>query len=70
LFYFVLIFVKVLKKYSRSEHYRALKTAEDSAKAAKKNIWTNYVEEVEEKIEFEEKEEKNVCSFFNLLYFK
>lgn len=33
----------------KSEHYRALKSAEDRAKAAKKNIWADYVEVVEEK---------------------
>lgn len=43
----------------KSEHYRALKMAEDKAKAAKKGIWENYKEEVEEKVE-EEKEEKIV----------
>lgn len=41
----------------KSEHYRALKAAEDKAKAAKKNIWASYVEETEEKVE-EEKEDK------------
>lgn len=30
----------------KSEHYRALKAAEDQAKAQKKNIWANYVEPV------------------------
>lgn len=46
----------------KSEHFRALKAAEDSAKAKKKNIWANYVEEtVEEKEEIEEeKDEKTV----------
>ncbi|XP_055378713.1 staphylococcal nuclease domain-containing protein 1 [Condylostylus longicornis] len=33
----------------KSEHYRALKQAEDRAKAAKKNIWADYVEVTEEK---------------------
>lgn len=34
----------------KSEYYRQLKSAEDRAKAAKKNIWANYVEQaVEEK---------------------
>lgn len=46
----------------KSEHYRALKAAEDSAKAKKKNIWANYVEEVEpeekEEIEPAEKDDK------------
>lgn len=28
----------------KSEHYRALKAAEDNAKAKKKNVWANYVE--------------------------
>lgn len=41
----------------KSEHFRALKAAEDKAKAARKNIWANYVEQVEEKVE-EDKEEK------------
>ncbi|XP_059613411.1 staphylococcal nuclease domain-containing protein 1 [Phlebotomus argentipes] len=31
----------------KSEYYRALKTAEDNAKAKKKNIWSTYVEEPE-----------------------
>lgn len=43
----------------KSEYYRQLKTAEDGAKAKKKNIWANYVEEVEEKHD-EEKEDKEV----------
>lgn len=38
----------------KSEHYRALKAAEDSAKLKKKKIWANYVEPVEE-----EKTEEN-----------
>ena len=45
----------------KSEYYRQLKSAEDRAKAAKKNIWRNYVEQViEEKpvIVDEEKEDK------------
>lgn len=46
----------------KSTHFRALKTAEDSAKAAKKGIWANYVEKVEESPvtnnNVEEKEEK------------
>lgn len=32
----------------KSEYYRSLKSAEDRAKAAKKNIWANYVEKVVE----------------------
>ncbi|XP_061402624.1 staphylococcal nuclease domain-containing protein 1 [Musca vetustissima] len=43
----------------KSEYYRQLKSAEDRAKAAKKNIWANYVEQVvEETPVVEEKEEK------------
>lgn len=43
----------------KSEYYRQLKSAEDRAKAAKKNIWANYVEQVvEEAPVVEEKEEK------------
>ncbi|XP_065359944.1 staphylococcal nuclease domain-containing protein 1 [Calliphora vicina] len=43
----------------KSEYYRQLKAAEDRAKAAKKNIWANYVEQVvEEAPVVEEKEEK------------
>lgn len=43
----------------KTEYYRALKTAEDSAKAAKKKIWANYVEEVkEEEVKEEDKEDK------------
>ncbi|XP_018789649.1 PREDICTED: staphylococcal nuclease domain-containing protein 1 [Bactrocera latifrons] len=45
----------------KSEYYRQLKNAEDRAKAAKKNIWANYVEQViEEKpvVVEEEKDEK------------
>uniref|UniRef100_A0A6B2EL05 Staphylococcal nuclease domain-containing protein 1 n=1 Tax=Phlebotomus kandelakii TaxID=1109342 RepID=A0A6B2EL05_9DIPT len=45
----------------KSEYYRALKTAEDNAKAKKKNIWSTYVEEPEEEKkgdgETEEKDE-------------
>lgn len=45
----------------KTEYYRALKTAEDSAKAAKKKIWANYVEETEsEEIKEEEKDDKVV----------
>lgn len=46
----------------KSEYYRTLKNAEDRAKAAKKNIWANYVEEVveEKKPSEEEKEDKVV----------
>jgi staphylococcal nuclease domain-containing protein 1 len=46
----------------KSEHYRALKTAEDSAKTKRKNIWANYVEEVEveKEPEIDEKDEKVV----------
>lgn len=45
----------------KSEYYRQLKSAEDRAKAAKKNIWMNYVEQVvEEKpvVVDEEKDDK------------
>ncbi|XP_075161828.1 staphylococcal nuclease domain-containing protein 1 [Haematobia irritans] len=43
----------------KSEYYRQLKNAEDRAKAAKKNIWANYVEQVvEETPVVEEKDEK------------
>jgi staphylococcal nuclease domain-containing protein 1 len=48
---------------NRSEHYRVLKAAEDKAKAIKKNIWANYVEEVpEEKMDDydDEKDDKVV----------
>ncbi|XP_049829315.1 staphylococcal nuclease domain-containing protein 1 [Schistocerca gregaria] len=38
----------------RSEHYRALKTAEDTAKAKKLKIWKDYVEENEEEKKIEE----------------
>ncbi|KAL9908465.1 LOW QUALITY PROTEIN: staphylococcal nuclease domain-containing protein 1-like [Glossina fuscipes fuscipes] len=45
----------------KSEYYRMLKNAEDRAKAAKKNIWANYVEQVvEEKPVAEEAEDKVV----------
>lgn len=45
----------------KTEYYRALKTAEDSAKAAKKKIWANYVEEVkEEEVKEEDKDDKVV----------
>ncbi|KAL5292914.1 SND1 family protein [Megaselia abdita] len=33
----------------KSTHFRALKSAEEAAKKAKKGIWANYVEQVEEK---------------------
>lgn len=43
----------------KTEYYRQLKTAEDSAKAARKKVWASYVEEVEtEEVKEEEKEEK------------
>lgn len=43
----------------KTEYYRSLKSAEDSAKAAKKKIWANYVEEVkEEEVKEEDKDEK------------
>ncbi|XP_017057895.1 staphylococcal nuclease domain-containing protein 1 [Drosophila ficusphila] len=44
----------------KSEYYRQLKSAEDRAKAAKKNIWANYVEQVPEEKTFvdDEKEDK------------
>lgn len=38
----------------RSEHYRALKTAEDNAKAAKLRLWKDFVEENEEEKKIEE----------------
>jgi len=45
----------------KTEYYRALKTAEDSAKAAKKKIWATYVEvEEAEEVKEEEKEDKVV----------
>ncbi|XP_031619564.1 staphylococcal nuclease domain-containing protein 1 [Contarinia nasturtii] len=45
----------------KTEYYRALKTAEDSAKAAKKKIWANYVEEIkEEEVKEEDKDDKVV----------
>jgi len=43
----------------KTEFYRFLKTAEDSAKKAKKRIWANYVEEPElEKAKEDEKDDK------------
>lgn len=43
----------------KTEYYRSLKSAEDAAKAAKKRIWANYVEEPEvEESKDEEKEDK------------
>lgn len=46
----------------KSEYYRALKTAEDAAKLARKKIWTSYVEEeVEEKKPIEEDREERVA---------
>ncbi|KAK6629054.1 hypothetical protein RUM43_002871 [Polyplax serrata] len=46
----------------KSEHYRALKSAEDSAKARKDKIWKDYVEEVEkeERVEDEPMTERKV----------
>lgn len=38
----------------RSEHYRALKAAEDNAKAARLKVWKDYVEENEEEKKIEE----------------
>ncbi|KAH8252203.1 hypothetical protein KR026_012487 [Drosophila bipectinata] len=47
----------------KSEYYRQLKSAEDRAKAAKKNIWANYVEQVpEEKVVVEEEKEDKVVA--------
>lgn len=43
----------------KTDYYRQLKTAEDSAKAAKKNIWASYVEEtVPEEVKEEDKDDK------------
>lgn len=43
----------------KTEYYRSLKSAEDSAKAAKKKIWANYVEEIkEEEVKEEDKDDK------------
>lgn len=43
----------------KTEYFRSLKSAEDSAKAAKKKIWANYVEEVkEEEVKEEDKDDK------------
>lgn len=44
----------------KTEYYRQLKAAEDSAKSKKKNIWANYVEENKEdqEIKEEDKDEK------------
>lgn len=43
----------------KHEFYRQLKSAEDSAKAAKKKMWANYVEEVkEEEVKEEDKDDK------------
>lgn len=44
----------------RSEHYKTLKVAEDSAKAKKLKRWLNYVEEEKE---LEVEEEDKVCLF-------
>lgn len=41
----------------KTEYFRELKTAEDSAKKLRKRIWANYVEEVIEKVVEESKEE-------------
>lgn len=43
----------------KTDHYRQLKSAEDAAKAKKKNVWANYVEEVkEEEVKEEDKDDK------------
>lgn len=43
----------------KTEYYRSLKSAEDSAKLAKKKIWANYVEEIkEEEVKEEDKDDK------------
>lgn len=43
----------------KTDYYRQLKSAEDSAKAAKKKMWANYVEEVkEEEVKEEDKDDK------------
>jgi len=50
---------KVHFSAEKTEYYRSLKSAEDSAKAAKKKIWANYVEEVkEEEVKEEDKDDK------------
>ncbi|BFF99855.1 staphylococcal nuclease domain-containing protein 1 [Drosophila madeirensis] len=50
----------------KSEYYRLLKSAEDRAKAAKKNIWANYVEQVpEEKVVVEEEKDEKILSVEN-----
>lgn len=41
----------------KTEYFRELKTAEDSAKNQRKRIWANYVEEIVEKVVEESKEE-------------
>lgn len=43
----------------KTDYYRQLKAAEDSAKAAKKRIWASYVEEIEpEEVTEEDKDDK------------
>lgn len=42
----------------KSEYYRQLKAAEDTAKAQRKKIWTSYVEEEKTEELHEEKEDK------------
>lgn len=45
----------------KTDNFRVLKAAEDAAKAKKKNLWANYVEEVkEEEVKEEDKDEKVV----------
>ena len=44
----------------KSEFYRSLKSAEDSAKAGKKKIWANYTEEVHEEEKHEEEKDDKV----------
>lgn len=47
----------------KSEHYRALKLAEDQAKAQKKNIWANWVEPVAEEPKAQEADDDVVETF-------
>lgn len=50
-------FASVHFSAEKTDYFRSLKTAEDSAKAAQKRIWANYVEEP--KVEEEKEDEKD-----------
>ncbi|XP_034254497.1 staphylococcal nuclease domain-containing protein 1 [Thrips palmi] len=53
-------YAKVHGSAEKSDHYRALKNAEDSAKARRIGVWKNYKEEDEQEVEKKRDDERNV----------